>query len=603
MERLGKYEIVEKVGVGGFGVVYKGFDPLIKRHVAIKTCSAEDTETRERFRREAEIAGGLQHRNIVTVFEFGFENGVPFLVQEFLPGEDLDRKIKRGEEIPLPEKILWLVQIARGLEFAHRRGIVHRDVKPANIRILEDGTAKLLDFGIARMSQQTSNLTQAGMTLGTAAYLAPEQIRGQTVDSRTDVFSFGVLAYELLAFERPFRAPEIPAIFYKILNEQPAPLAGKVADLPPVLDRIVMRCLEKEPGRRWTPTIDLLRALESLRDPRNRTEPGLARTLVQTSAVTERRPAPARAATRRQLDDVELDLPHRSSPVQSRSMATTAFGAESAGGGWKKWIGFGAAAIALGALALYLGRNGQLPWRSAAETEAASSAAAPAPGTPVGSEPPAVDGPPLPASEAPPPAGQAAGGPAKPPADPSETASTPVAQPAPPPEPEPEPEPEPGKIVIAEGWDPDIRVQVGGRRLRLDRSRSFELPPGSYTVVFSIESGDYSDRAERRVRLGEGATERLSVPLARPGRLTVQPHLGTRPGMVQIDGRMAGPAPLRNRRLPPGEHRLEIFPTSGVTAMPAVTLPVLIASNVETVVTFDLDGQLETQTRDRPIGE
>jgi hypothetical protein len=157
--------------------------------------------------------------------------------------------------------------------------------------------------------------------------------------------------------------------------------------------------------------------------------------------------------------------------------------------------------------------------------------------------------------------------------------------------------------VIASGWDPEIRVQVGGRRLRLDRARTLELPPGSYTLAFSIESGDYKDRAERTVRLGEGATERVSVPLARPGRLTVQPHLGTRPGMVQIDGRMAGPAPLRQRRLPPGEHRLEIFPTTGVTAAPAVSLPVQIASGVETVVTFDLDGQLETQTRDRPSNE
>ena len=264
MEKLGKYTIVEKIGVGGFGVVYKGYDPHIKRHVAIKTCSVEDREARERFQREAEIAGGLQHRNIVTVYELGFEADTPYLVQEFLSGEDLDRKIKRNEFVPLPEKILWLVQIARGLEFAHARGIVHRDIKPANIRILDDGTAKILDFGIAKLAHQTSHLTQAGITLGTAAYLAPEQIRGEAVDARTDIFSFGILAYELLAHERPFRSAEISAIFYKILNERAAPLAPKIPDLPVELDWIVQRCLQKEPARRYAPTAELVSALERL---------------------------------------------------------------------------------------------------------------------------------------------------------------------------------------------------------------------------------------------------------------------------------------------------------------------------------------------------
>src|SRR5690606_22779561 len=192
----------------------------------------------------------------------GFEAGTPYLVQEFLSGEDLDRKIKRNEFVPLPEKILWLVQIARGLEFAHARGIVHRDIKPANIRILDDGTAKILDFGIAKLAHQTSHLTQAGIALGTAAYLAPEQIRGQAVDMRTDVFSFGVLAYELLAFQRPFRAAEISALFYKTLHEDPEPLAPRVADLPIELERVIRKCLEKDPARRFSPTGELVRALE-----------------------------------------------------------------------------------------------------------------------------------------------------------------------------------------------------------------------------------------------------------------------------------------------------------------------------------------------------
>ena len=149
METLDKYQVLEKIGVGGFGVVYKAYDPFIKRAVAIKTCTSEDAEMRERFMSEAEIAGNLHHRNIVTVYDFGFKDGVPYLVQEYLSGEDLDRKIKRREFLSLPEKLLYLVQIVRGLQYAHSRGVVHRDIKPANIRILEDDTAKIMDFGIA----------------------------------------------------------------------------------------------------------------------------------------------------------------------------------------------------------------------------------------------------------------------------------------------------------------------------------------------------------------------------------------------------------------------------------------------------------------------
>ena len=591
MNRLGKYEIVEEIGVGGFGVVYKGFDPLIKRHVAIKTCSAEDTETRERFRREAEIAGGLQHRNIVTVFEFGFEREVPYLVQEFLSGEDLDRKIKRSDDVPLPEKILWLVQIARGLEFAHSRGIVHRDVKPANIRILEDGTAKLLDFGIARLTHQTSNLTQAGMTLGTAAYLAPEQIRGKPVDSRTDLFSFGVLAYELLAFERPFRASEISAIFYKILHDKPPSLELRVPDLPPALEKIVLRCLEKDPEKRWAPTADLVHALETLTQrPASRSE--MARTQILGSGAApvttgaSRPPSPAR---KQGLDDLEIHHPHRSSRVESRSMATTAFGASSSRGRGR-WIGFALGAIALAAGALFVAGGGRIP--GLAEGDAGPATDANLPVVSSGSVPRDAD------SAAGAPNASASEAPAAPePVEPAALDSTPLAPV------EPEPAPEPGRIVLAAGWDPEIRVRVGGTRLRLDRQRSVELAPGSYTLVFTLDSGDYSDRAERRVRLGEGSTERIAVPLARPGRLTLQPHLGTRPGVVRIDGKMAGPAPLRNRRLPPGEHRIEIFPTSGVTAAPALTLPIQVRSGLETIVTFDLDGRLETQQRERPSGD
>ncbi|MEM7584482.1 MAG: serine/threonine-protein kinase [Acidobacteriota bacterium] len=198
MESIGKYKIEKKIGSGGFGEVFKGYDPFIKRHVAVKTCISSDEEIRNRFFQEAEIAGNLQHRNITTVYDFGIHEGLPYLIQEYLSGEDLDSKIKRRDFLPYPEKLYYLLQIARGLAKAHAKGVIHRDIKPANIRVLEDGTVKIMDFGIAKLAQQESGLTQTGMTLGTAAYLAPEQIRGEAVDTATDIFSFGVLAYELL---------------------------------------------------------------------------------------------------------------------------------------------------------------------------------------------------------------------------------------------------------------------------------------------------------------------------------------------------------------------------------------------------------------------
>ena len=266
MNKIGKYEILEKIGVGGFGEVFKGRDPFIKRHVAIKTCTSGDQDTRNRFFQEAEIAGKLSHRNITTVYDFGVENSFPYLVQEYLSGEDLDRKIKRRDYLPYAEKLHYLIQIARGLAYAHQHGVIHRDVKPANIRVLEDGTVKIMDFGIAKLAQQETGLTKTGMTVGTAAYLPPEQIRGEPVDHRTDVFSFGVLAYELLAFERPFQGEQISAVIFQILNREPRPLRDSWPTAPQEVIELIARCLAKDPRERFGDGAAVLRFLETVQE-------------------------------------------------------------------------------------------------------------------------------------------------------------------------------------------------------------------------------------------------------------------------------------------------------------------------------------------------
>jgi len=258
LQKIGKYEIAEQIGVGGFGAVYKGRDPFIKRTVAIKTCQVNDDEIKHRFFREAELAGNLHHRNITTIYDFGVENGIPYIVQEFLTGEDLDKKIKRGDPIPAARKVEILMAIADGLGYAHNASIVHRDVKPANVRILDDGTVKVMDFGIAKSLQTESNLTQTGITLGTSAYLAPEQIRGESIDRRTDVFALGVLSYELLAYRKPFRGEHLSTVLYKILNETPEPIGTLAQDTPASLAAAIGKAMAKSPDDRY-PTMEAFR--------------------------------------------------------------------------------------------------------------------------------------------------------------------------------------------------------------------------------------------------------------------------------------------------------------------------------------------------------
>jgi serine/threonine-protein kinase len=257
-EKIGKYEISEQIGTGGFGAVFKGRDPFIKRTVAVKTCQLNDPEIKSRFFREAELAGNLHHRNITTIYDFGVENDIPYIVQEFLTGEDVDRVIKRGEPLPLQRKVEILIAIAEGLHFAHEAHVIHRDIKPANIRILENGTIKIMDFGIAKSLQSESSLTQTGITLGTSAYLAPEQIRGETLDRRTDVFAVGVLAYELLAYQKPFRGEHLSTILYRILNEVPEPIQSVAPDVPPAMAAIVNRAMEKNVENRY-PSMEAMR--------------------------------------------------------------------------------------------------------------------------------------------------------------------------------------------------------------------------------------------------------------------------------------------------------------------------------------------------------
>jgi TonB family protein len=260
--KIGKYEILGRIGEGGFGIVYKGRDAVLQRYVAVKTCSSSDEKLRRRFFREGQIAAGLQHPNITTVYDLGVERGIPYLVQEFLAGEDLNHKIARQEGLTTLRRLDILVQVARGLEYAHLQGVLHRDVKPANIRILPPGGVKIMDFGIAKLLHEVSDVTTKGVTLGTVGYLAPEQLRGEEVDRRTDIFSFGVLVYELLTYKRPFPGSTFSEVSYRLLNEEPESLS----DLAPIhgwaITDLANRCLAKAPANRYESFAEVIAVLE-----------------------------------------------------------------------------------------------------------------------------------------------------------------------------------------------------------------------------------------------------------------------------------------------------------------------------------------------------
>jgi serine/threonine-protein kinase len=267
-EKIGRYQILERVGKGGMGVLYRGVDSILDREVAIKVMLvdfSEDTEQmRPRFYREAQAAAKLQHSNIVTIFEFAEDQNIPYIVMEFLRGTPLDARIASPLPLTLDDKLNIVAQLCSALNYAHQQGVVHRDIKPANLFILPDGTVKLLDFGVAKLT--TSTLTRQGDVLGSVSYMSPEQVSGsESLDGRSDIFSAGVMLYELLAGRKPFAGDSPTATIVKILREEPPPLETFAAGLPPRLLAAVRKALAKEPADRFQSAGELGRELQNIR--------------------------------------------------------------------------------------------------------------------------------------------------------------------------------------------------------------------------------------------------------------------------------------------------------------------------------------------------
>jgi serine/threonine protein kinase len=338
-ERFGRYEILAELGRGAMGIVYKARDPKINRVVAVKTISLagqppeEEQEYRERFFREAEAAGRLSHPGIVTVFDVGEEpeTRAPYIVMEYVAGKTLDKLLLSREDRKLPpeEALQLALEVAEALDCAHGQGVVHRDVKPANILLTEDGHAKIADFGVAKLN--LANATLAGRTLGTPAYMSPEQLNDEKVDGRSDLFSLGVILYTALTGYRPFQGNSAMTVAFKVVNRDPVPATVLDNELPPGLDYIISRAIAKDPSQRYQRGMEMVLDIQDLRagrDPWSMAKgPGSAvasqtgndrartSTLLQLGAAAARK---ASASMQQQERGAVVDLLEK---MQSKSLA------------------------------------------------------------------------------------------------------------------------------------------------------------------------------------------------------------------------------------------------------------------------------------------
>ncbi|MCH8021453.1 serine/threonine protein kinase, partial [candidate division KSB1 bacterium] len=285
---ISHYKILSKLGSGGMGIVYKAEDTKLDRHVALKFLPqhlSQAEEEKKRFIHEAKAASALDHPNICTIHEIDeTADGQLFIAMAHYEGKTLDKKIEQGP-MKLGEVVDIAVQISEGLAKAHAKEIVHRDLKPANVMLTEEGVVKILDFGLAKLRGRTK-LTKSGTTLGTAAYMSPEQARGEEVDQRTDIFSLGVLLYEMLTGQQPFLGDYEQAVLYAILHEGPEPITVLRSGVPMELELSVFKCLEKAQAERFQSVTDLLVDLKKFRKNLVKSQTGLAAVAATAEGAT-----------------------------------------------------------------------------------------------------------------------------------------------------------------------------------------------------------------------------------------------------------------------------------------------------------------------------
>ena len=262
-QRIGKYQVLEQIAAGGQGIVYRALDPDLQREIAIKVLHAHlsfDAQYQERFLREARMVASLNHPNVVTIHEVGTDGNLLFIAMEYLPSS-LQGLLEERGTLPVEEAISLVRQAALGLQSANARGITHRDIKPPNLLLTDDGTVKVTDFGIARAGD-FSMMTNSNIIMGTPHYMSPEQAQTNTVDIRSDIYSLGIVLYQMLSGELPFKGETPLEVMRKQVDEQPQPIRQERPDIPIELEQILNRCLEKSPARRYQTPQELVDALD-----------------------------------------------------------------------------------------------------------------------------------------------------------------------------------------------------------------------------------------------------------------------------------------------------------------------------------------------------
>ena len=322
ISHLGRYQIISELGQGAMGIVYKANDPLIDRIVAIKTINLglaldEKEEYEGRFYQEAKAAGRLNYPNIVTIYDVGKSGDVAYIAMEFLQGRELRDIMNEAGLLPIEQVLEVVAQVALGLAYAHEHGIVHRDIKPSNIMVVRDGHVKITDFGIARMASSAVR-TQTGMVLGSPKYMSPEQVLGKTIDQRSDIFSLGVMLYEMLTGQAPFNGENINAIMYQTINGVPMPPSLLNRGVPEMVNFIVAKALAKKVDDRYQNAKDLA---DDLRACRSSLARGAKR--AEAGAVAEKRlPEAIDFGGRRKQEDEEQKQSSGLSPAFDSAAAT-----------------------------------------------------------------------------------------------------------------------------------------------------------------------------------------------------------------------------------------------------------------------------------------